>query len=70
MENSKGGYSEITKLNIPNPQFNKELPESLANIKEFPITNGKLIMEEARHSFQKIFDHQDNLTTDEEDIVS
>ena len=69
MENSKGGYSEITKLNIPNPQFNKELPESLDNIKQFPITIGKLIREVARHSFQKIFDHQDNLTTDEEDIV-
>ena len=69
MENSKRGYSEITKLNIPNPQFNKELPESLDNIKQFPITIGKLIREVARHSFQKIFDHQDNLTTDEEEIV-
>ena len=24
MENAKGGYSEITKLNIQNPNFNKE----------------------------------------------
>ena len=69
MENAKGGYSEITKLNILNPNFNKELPESLANIKYFPITNGELIREEARHSFQKIFDHQDNLTTNEGDII-
>ena len=43
MENAKGGYSEITKLNVANTQFNEELPESLDNIKQFPITNGKLI---------------------------
>ena len=60
---------EVT-LNIPTPHFNPELPESLGNIKQFSITNGKLIREEAIHSFQKIFDHQDNLNTDEEDIVS
>ena len=51
MENAKGRYSEITKLNIQNHNFNKELPESLANIKHFPITNGELIREEARHSW-------------------
>ena len=59
----------IAVVRYQKPNFNKELPESLANIKQFPITNGKLIREEARHSFQKIFDHQDNLTTDEGDIV-
>ena len=44
-------------LNMENA---KELLESMANIKHFPITNGDLIREEARYSFQKIFDHQDN----------
>ena len=69
MENAKNGYSEITKLNILNPNFNKLAPESLTNIKYFPITNGESIREEARHSFQKIFDHQDNLKTNKEDII-
>ena len=69
MENAKGGYSEITKLNIPNPNFDKKVAESLTNIKYFPITNGDSIREEARHSFQKIFDHQDNLNTNTEDIL-
>ena len=27
MENAKGGYSEITKLNILNPKYNKMYPE-------------------------------------------
>ena len=53
MENSKGGYSEITKLDIPNPHFNPDLPESLGNINQFLITNGKLNREEARLSFKK-----------------
>ena len=70
MENAKGGYSEITKLNIPNPNFNKDVAESLTNIKYFPITNGDAIREEARHSFQKIFDLQDNLNTNTNDIIN
>ena len=31
MENSKQGYSEITKLRIPNTLFNPLLPESAVN---------------------------------------
>ena len=70
MENAKGGYSEITKLNIPNPNFDKDVAESLMNIKYFPITNGDAIREEARHSFQKIFDLQDKLKTNTNDIIN
>ena len=70
MENSKCVYYEITKLNIPNRHFNPELQESLGNIKQFPIIKGTFIREEARQSFQKIFDPEDNLNTNRADIVS
>ena len=33
MENSKLGYSQITKLRIPNTKFNPLLPESAVNYK-------------------------------------
>ena len=35
MENAKAGYSEITKLSIPNPTFNPVTSENANNTKTF-----------------------------------
>ena len=39
MENSKMGYSEITKLCIPNPHYNNQLSQSAYNMTHFKLTN-------------------------------
>ena len=61
MENSKQGYSEITKLRIPNTRFNPLLPESAINMKYFSITDNDLIRYEMTSAFQQIFNAQPNL---------
>ena len=43
MESSKSGYSEITKLRIPNPQYKKQLPDTGHNIPFFTIADGDQI---------------------------
>ena len=43
MENSKMGYSEITKLLIPNPHYNNQLPQAADNMTHFTITNNDLV---------------------------
>ena len=70
MENSKQGYSEITKLRITNTHFNPLLPESAVNMKYFTITNSDLIRYEVTSAFQKIFNSQPNLHNDTQDIIS
>ena len=61
MENSKQGYSEVTKLRIPNTKFNPLLPESAINMKYYSITDDDLIRYEMKASFQSIFNAQPNL---------
>ena len=70
MENSKQGYSEITKLRIPNTRFNPLLPESAINMKYFSITNSDLIRYEMTSAFQQIFNAQPNLNNDTENIIA
>ena len=69
MENSKQGYSEITKLHIPNTHYNPLLPESAVNMKFFSITNNDLIRYEMTSAFQKIFNAQPNLHNSTHDII-
>ena len=61
MENSKRGYSKITKLRIKNTLYNPLLPESAVNMEYFSITNSDLIRYEMTSAFQKIFNAQPNL---------
>ena len=70
MENSKRGYSEITKLRIPNTQFNPLLPESAVNMKYYSITQDDLIRYEMTSAFQKIFNPQLNLHNNTQDIIN
>ena len=69
MENSKSGYSEITKLRIPNPNYNNTLPNTAQNIPFFTITDGDLIRYNMTEAFQTIFNKQPNLKTDKHDII-
>ena len=69
MENAKSGYSEITKLSIPNPTFNPEIPENANNTKTFGITNGDLIRQKMKNTFQDIFKLQQNLKSSEDDLI-
>ena len=69
MEKSKQGYSEITKLHIPNTHYNPLLPESAVNMKFFSITNNDLIRYEMTSAFQKIFNAQPNLHNSTHDII-
>ena len=68
MENSKQGYSEVTKLRIPNTRFNPLLPESALNMKYFTITDDDLIRYEMKTAFQNIFKAQPNLNNNIDDI--
>ena len=52
MESSKMGYSEITKLRIPNPQFNNQQPQSAENMSHFTITNNDLVRYNMTTAFQ------------------
>ena len=69
MENSKQGYSEITKLRIPNTRYNPLLPESAINMKYFSITDNDLIRYELTSAFQNIFNAQPNLHNSTQDII-
>ena len=70
MENSKQGYSEITKLRIPNTRFNPLLPESAINMKYFSITDSTLIRYEMKAAFQTIFNAQPYLHNTTDDIIN
>ena len=69
MENAKQGYSEITKLRIPNPHFKNLLPQSAANMSHFTITNNDLIRYNMTAAFQTIFDKQPDLKNTTQDII-
>ena len=69
MENSKQGYSEVTKLRIPNTLFNHLLPESAVNMKYYSITNSDLIRYEMTSAFQSIFNAQPNLHNSTQNII-
>ena len=68
MESSKG-YSEITRLRRPNKFFNENLPESDKNIKYTTMTDQKLIREEMKDAFQKIYNKQEGLKSSDEDLT-
>jgi hypothetical protein len=69
MENSNQGYSEITKLRIPNPHFNELLPDSATNMSHFSITDNDLIRYEMTAAFQKIFNKQPDLHNSSQHII-
>ena len=69
MENSKRGYSKITKLRIKNTLYNPLLPESAVNMEYFSITNSDLIRYEMTSAFQKIFNAQPNLHNITQNII-
>ena len=69
MESSKSGYSEITKLRIPNPQFNNLQPQSAENMSHFTITNNDLVRYNMTTAFQTIFEQQPNLANSKQDII-
>ena len=70
MENAKSGYSEITKLTVPNPTFNPEIPKTPNKSKTFAITNGDLIIQKMKSTFQEIFKLQQNLKSSENDLIN
>ena len=63
------GYSEITKLRIPNPQYNNQLPQSAENMSHFTITDNDLVRYNMTTAFQTIFDQQPNLANTTQDII-
>ena len=70
METSKG-YSEVTRLRIPNKFFNDKLPEHpLTNIKYFIVTDQSLIRLEMQAAFQSIYNNQDMLATSSNDLLN
>ena len=70
METSKG-YSEVTRLRIPNKFFNKNLPEhSLTKIKYFSVTDQNLIRLEMQAAFQSIYKKQDMVATSSNDLLN
>ena len=69
-ETSKG-YSEVTRLRIPNKFFNDKLPEHpLTNIKYFIVTDQSLIRLEMQAAFQSIYNKQDMLATSSNDLLN
>ena len=70
METSKG-YSEVTRLRIPNKFFNKNLPEHpLTDYKYFNVTDQNLIQVEMQAAFQSIYKKQDLLATSSDDLLN
>ena len=63
LENSKGGYSEITRLRIKNPKFNPDKHEDATNKSHFEITDSTQIRTELHNTFQEIYKAQPNLDT-------
>ena len=63
IENSKEGYSEITRLRIKNPYFNPDRRENATNKPFFEITDTKQIRTELHSAFQDIYQIQNNLDT-------
>ena len=70
MESAKSGYSEITKLTVKNPTFNQDNPVTPLNPKTYTITDGDLIREKMKSTFQDIFKLQDDLKSSENDLVN
>ena len=69
LENSKGGYSEITRLRIKNPKFNPNMREDATNIPYFEITDSTQIRRELHNEFQNIYKAQPNLNTTQDAIT-
>ena len=63
------GYSEITKLGIPNPQFNNQQPQSAENMSHFTITNNDLVRYNMTTAFETIFEQQPDLSKSTHDII-
>ena len=63
LENSKAGYSEITRLRIKNPIFNPNKEVDATNKPHYEITDTKQIRTELHTAFQDIYKIQPNLDT-------
>ena len=69
LENSKLGYSEITRLRIKNPKFNPNQKEDATNIPYFEITDSQQIRMELHTEFQNIYKAQSDLNTSQDAIT-
>ena len=63
IESSKGGYSEITRLRIKNPNYDPNKIENATNKQFFEMTDNKQIRTELHTAFQDIYKLQTNLDT-------
>ena len=70
LENSKGGYSEITRLRVKNPIFNPHNPEDATNNSHFEITDSTQIRTELHDTFQNIYKKQPDLDTTPEALTN
>ena len=70
LENSKGGYSEITRLRIKNPNYNETLPENATNKKYYEITEPTQIRSEMHTTFQEIYNTQAQLDTSPDALLN
>ena len=55
LESSKGGYSDITRLKIKNPNFNPDKELDATNKLFYELTNSKQIRTELHTAFQDIY---------------
>ena len=69
IESSKGGYSEITRLRIKNPNFDINKKEDATNKPFFEITDTTQIRTELHTAFQDIYKLQPNIDTSQNAIT-
>ena len=55
LESSKGGYSDITRLRIKNPNFNPNKQQDATNKQFYELTNTTQIRREIHTAFQDIY---------------
>ena len=70
LENSKGGYSEISCLRIKNPSFNHDKPVNATNKPYYEITDSSQIRNELHTAFQDIYKSQPQLDTSPEALTN
>ena len=63
LESSKGGYSDITRLKIQNPNFNPDKEQDATNKPFYELTNTTQIRTEIHTAFQDIYKLQTDLDT-------
>ena len=68
MESRKAGYSEVTRMKIPNAKYNKDIRESPTNKKYNETTSQTEIRDHMRGSFQSIYNKQTGLDSSDEGL--